>query len=213
MKKYLAIFISLIFLIPLLLALFIKEIPNNGQPSLEGTQIIYKDVKTQQSFKSEMSNLSGIGMSIKNPYFRNKKDLVFKLLTEEKQIIRTVTVNGANIPDGDFIRINFEKIPDSKNKQYVLSLDSPNTESNESLEVFLTSQKVPWLDDFYVNSQKQPYKFSMNTYHKSSNIFTNATEIFSQMLKRLFADLPFALLYLGLIGALSSYFLYLHKKN
>lgn len=205
MKTYLTVFIISIFLIPFLLSLFIKEIPNDVQPSLEATQIIYKDINARQAFKSEMDNLSGIGTSIKNPYFRNKKNLQMEISTEDNQTVRTINVNGANIPDGDFSIFMFEPIKESKNKRYFLSVSAPEAVNSDALEMFLTSQQPSWLEDFYVNSEKKDFKLSIVTYHKPANLFTIATGVLSQMLKRLVADLPFALFYFVVIGGLTGY--------
>ncbi len=205
--------IVFIFITPFLLSFLIKEVYNDVQPSLEGTQIIFKGVTALQSFRSQMDNLSGIGMSIKNPYFRNKKNITFSILSEDKQLLREITLNGMNIPDGDLIKIPFDILPNSKNKKYFLSVFSKDTENNEALEIFLTSKKTSWVGDFYINSEKQDSNFSFFTYHKSSNILTITTEIFTQLLKRLFADLPFAVFYLGLLGGLTFYLLRLKKAN
>lgn len=201
--------ISAIFLIPLVLSVFIKEIPNDVQPSLEGTQIIYKDLNVSQNFKSELDNLSGIGISIKNPYFRNHKNLTVNLFSEDKKILQTKSINGANIKDGDLLNIQFDTIRDSKNKLFILELVSLDTESNEAFEIFLTSKKTPWVGDLYINSAKQSSSLSLITYHRS-NILTIPSGIFIQLFKRLFADLPFAIIYLMLIGILS---VYLVKSN
>ncbi len=212
MKK-IYILILFIFVIPFLLSFLIKEIPNDVQPSLEGTQIIFKDLAVLQSFRPSMDNLSGIGMSIKNPYFRNKKDITFNILSENKQSLREVTINGLNIPDGDLIKISFDPVPNSKNKQYFLSILSKETTDNEAIEVFLTSKKTAWIGDLNINSEKQDSALSFITYHKSSNIFAVSFEIFTQLLKRLFTDLPFAVFYLIVIGGITFYLIRLKDTN
>ena len=213
------VYISIIFvlfavlLLPFLLSFFIKDIPNDTQPSLEGTQIIYKEVTASQYFISKMNNLSGFGMSIKNPYFRNRKNLTLNLYSEDKKLLRTINLNGANIPDGDFIKIQFEPIRDSKDMKYYFQFLAPDTESSESPEVFLTSQKRLWVGDLYINSKKQDSNFSFIIYYKSSNLLTTSSEIFIQWGKRLFADLPFALFYSFLILSLSSYLVWHKLRN
>lgn len=211
MKTYLTFFIFSIILIPFLLSLFIKEIPNDSQPSLEGTQIIYKGVVVLQSFTSEIDNLSGLGMSIKNPYFRNRKDLTLNIL-DGKQVIRTITINGANIPDGDLLKIQFDPVINSDNKKYSFELIASNTPDGEALEVFLTSRKASWIGDFYVNSEKQDATLSFFTYHKPSNVLITSSEIFISLVKRLFADLPFAIFYIVLVGGLAGYLVYPRKN-
>lgn len=202
----------LFLLIPFFLSFLIREIPNDIQHSLEGTQMIYKDFTVTQYFTSQLSNLSGIGTSIKNPDFRNRKDLILNLYSDDKSLVRTVNLNGANILDGDFIVIRFEPISNSKGKKYSIQFSAPESESSESLEIFLSSQKPSWIEDLYINANKSDSKIPFVTYHRPSNVLSIAREVFVQVLKRLFADLPFAISYILLIGILITYLFYLRKK-
>lgn len=201
------------FLIFFLLSLMIREIPNDIQPSLEGTQMIYKDVVVKQFFTSEMDNLLGIGTSIKNPNFRNRKSLILNLYSDDQELLRTVTLNGLNIPDGDFIKIRFQPIKDSRGKKYLLQLSAPEASSEESLEIFLTSQNPKWMGNLQVNSNNSDGKMSFITYHKPMNFLTVYAGIFIQTIKRFFADLPFAFLYIFAICFLVCWLVYLKRKD
>lgn len=198
-KLTLVFILFALLLLPLLLSLFIKNIPNDIQPSLEGTQIIYKDLTVAQSFISNTANLSGIGMSIKNPYLRNKKSLILNLQKEDRSVVRSVNLNGVNILDGDFMKISFNPIPDSAGKRYYLELLAPDSESQESLEIFMTSKKPSWLKDLYVNGEVKDTALSVVTYHKGTNLLAIPIGIFINWGKRLFEDLPFTAVYLFLI--------------
>lgn len=208
-----AVIIFLVFLIPFILSLAVSEVPNDIQPSLEGTQMIDKDITVSQFFVSTMDNLSGIGTSIKNPNFRNHKALIFNLYSEGNNKIRTVNLNGANILDGDFMKIKFTPVNNSKGKKFSFSLSAPDVNSEESLEVFLTSQKPYWIEDLDINSNKSQEKIPFVTYHKNANILSVASTIFIQLFIRLFADLPFALFYILLIGSLIGCLFYIKKKD
>src|SRR3989344_7026524 len=109
MKKQITVTIIFIFclvvLLPLGLTFGIKYVPSGTQPPLGNTQKIYKDVVLAQSFVSLESNLSGIGVSIKNPNFANKKNLNISLLDNENKLVRSIVLNGKNIGDGDFVKI------------------------------------------------------------------------------------------------------------
>ena len=199
-------------LIPLLLSFLIREIPNDIQASLEATQMISKDLVITQFFTSQMDNLSGIGTSIKNPNFRNHKKLLFNLL-EDKAILRTVVLNGSSISDGDFMKIKFEPISNSKDKKYSFQLSAPDATSEDSLEIFLTSQKPSWIGELYANSSKSDLKIPFITYHKRSNLLSVSNTIFIQNIQKLFADLAFAVFYAILIGGLVGYLLHLNKKK
>lgn len=202
-----------ILLIPFLLSLLIKEIPNDIQPSLEGTQMLTKDTILLQQFTSKMDNLSGIGTSIKNPYFRNKKDLILILYDEDKNLLKRITLNGANVADGDFIIIRFDPIIRSKDKKYSFELLAPDVENKEALEIFLSSQKPSWIGDLYINSQKNESKIPFITYHRPANLLSISSQIFIQWGKRLFADLPFAVLYVLLLVGLIGYLFYTKRSD
>lgn len=212
MKIYLIIFILAIFLIPFLLPFLIKEIPNDSQPSLEGTQMIDKDAKVTQFFISNMENLSGFGMSIKNPYYRNKKELELKIYDVDKILIRKVSINGINVPDGDFIILRFDPIKDSKDKRFSFELSAPDAESSESLEIFLSPQKRVWLGDLYLNNKKVDGVIPFVAYHKVDS-FSTVIAIFTQVTQRLFKDLPFTVFYTVLIGVLAGYLVYSRKAS
>lgn len=197
----------LIFILPLLLSFLLREIPYDIQPSLEGTQIVYKGVALSQQFMTNMANLSGIGMSIKNPYFRNKKSLIVNLQSDDKSTIRSINLNGANVQDGDFMKIQFDPISDSAGKKYYLEIFAPDSESQESLEIFLTTKKPSWLRDLAINGEIKDMALSMVTYHSSLNLLATPTQVFTNWGKRFFADLPFAVIYSLLIIGLTGYLL------
>jgi len=130
----------LLFIAPGLMASFIDMVPANDQPgySVDAKISIYGERQFTQFFKSKDSNLIAVATSIKNPNLKNKKDIFFKLYDENNNLIRSTTINGMNIGDGDFIKIIFDKISDSKNKKYYFTLSSPGAGEEEIIEVFLT---------------------------------------------------------------------------
>jgi hypothetical protein len=213
MRNILITFFIAIFLIPLILSFFIKEIPNDTQASLEGTRGIYKDSPVTQFFRSNRENLSGIGTSIKNPNFRNKKDLILNLYDSDKSVVRTVTRSGYTIPDGDFIILRFTPIKDSKNKTFYFTLSSPNSESNEAFETFLSSQKIQWIGDLYINSEKSESKIPFVLYHKPNNFLSAGLGIFGQFFRRFLTDIYFAIFYLIIVGGIVSYLVYSKKSS
>src|SRR3989344_2402343 len=91
----LTIFFFAIFL-PVISTFAIRLIPSGIQPSLENTQKIYQDLTLSQSFVSLKDNLAGIGVSIKNPNFANKKDVTFNIYDKDNNLIRSVILNGKN---------------------------------------------------------------------------------------------------------------------
>ena len=99
---------TILIIIPISLSFLIKIIPNDTQPSLEGTEKIYGEKRLLQSFISLRDNLSGIGVSIKNPSLANKQDLKMEIFDGSGKILRSVKLNGRNIGDGNYVKIMFE---------------------------------------------------------------------------------------------------------
>ncbi|MBI2600840.1 hypothetical protein HYW42_02705 [Candidatus Daviesbacteria bacterium] len=194
---YSAIYLPVILLliIPLVLSLFLNNIPNDFQPSLTTTQHIYHGMDITQEFVSEDNNLVGIGMSIKNPYYRNRKDLIFSLFSAGKQELRRVVLNGKTIKDGEFVEIIFEPIKDAKNKDFIFKMSAPNVASQESLEVFLTNNSPSWSKNFFVKSDIQDTDVSFVTLHGFNNRFALYFEIIKGWIGRFFADTIFFAFY------------------
>jgi hypothetical protein len=102
-------------------------------------------------------------------------------------------------------------IPDSKDKKFYLQVSASDVEFGQSLEIFMTSQDRLWLGELDINGSKTEYNFSLITYHHVSNPLVIFFGIVSDLIKRLFTDLPFVAFYLALISALSGYMFFLKK--
>lgn len=126
MKKFLIIFLIIFFTLPGMLGFLIKDIPAFSQNSLDGTEKIYSGRKVSQEFRSDKNNLSIIGVSIKNPNLRDKNNLDMQIYSNGS-LVKTVTINGANIGDGAFIKFKFDPIIDSKDKSYLITFLSPDS--------------------------------------------------------------------------------------
>lgn len=200
-----ALVVILVLLTPAFLSLEIRKIPHGFQPSLSDSQAIDKETSIKQFFEVENNNLSAIGLSIKNPYFRNSQDLFFSLYDNQGQQIRSVTLNGKNIADGNFLIINFDPIVDSGGKTFSFTLTSPGVESASSLEVYhSTSQSSP-TDQYLVNNQLKTGTVSFIYFWSPSNPIANLLVIYRNWLTKLFQDLFFAIFYTTLITCLLGY--------
>ncbi|MDI6785142.1 MAG: hypothetical protein QMD92_00375 [bacterium] len=157
----------LLFIIPGLMAGLIDMIPAGDQPgySVDSRASIYRDRYFTQYFISKDKNLTAVATSIKNPNLKNKKNIIFNLYDDKNVLTRTTTLNGMNIEDGSFIKIIFEKIPDSKNKKYHFTLSSPDAGEEETIEVFLTGPTNEILNYIYDEVNK-PGGTPMVTFHK-----------------------------------------------
>lgn len=199
--------VSVIFMtifLPALLSLGIKNISHEFQPSLDRTQKIYGSITISQSFIAKDDHLSRIGMSIKNPNYAYKKDLLFILVDAEGKKLRDVTLNGKNIPDGEFIKFKFTPVEISKNQRLTYILSAPQARQQDALEVFLTNQKTTGVDLAYVDDE-EVNSISFVSFYKSTNPFSLIFKIYSEWFNRLVSDRYFFVIYLLSILSITVY--------
>lgn len=192
---------------PAILGFGIRKIPSGFQHSLTDTQILFSDITISQSFVAKQDRLSAVALTVKNPYFRNKKDLQF-LITSADGEFRQVTINGNNIPDGEYLYFNFAPFQSSANKTFTYTLTSPQTTPTESLEFYHSSEASDGV--YVVNGEMKEGSLSFVSYYSPENILVNGITIYRNWFWKLFQDLPFAIFYLtvlvGTIGYLSNSF-------
>ena len=204
--------IILVFIIPAILSFGIKYIPGGTQPSLGNTKKIYGEIVLSQSFISGKDNLSGIGVSIKNPNFANKKEARVNIYDDEEKLIRTVALNGQNIADGKFVKIIFEPIPSSKDKKFSWVISSPESVFEDALEIFLTDNPPLWSLDLKVSGQMEDGGLSYVTLHKVVNSTEVLGIIISGWISNLVKDTTFFVTYTLLILSLFLTLIYLKLK-
>lgn len=184
----------LVSILPIALSFGVKFIPGGIQPSLNDTKKIYGQFTYYQSFVSPKDYLTGIGVSIKNPNFANKKN-VFVSLYDGDNIIRKVILNGQNIADGKFVKLFFEPITDSLNKKFTWSIAAPDAAFDDALEVFLTDRKPLWSGEFRVNNEISEGSLSYVTLHKPKDSLEVLRLILSELALKLKADFVFFAIY------------------
>lgn len=193
----------LLIVIPISLTFAIKIIPGGVQPPLGNTKKVYGDFTLSQVFISPRDNLTGIGVSIKNPNFANKKNAFVKISDDSKKVVREVTLNGQNIADGKFVKILFEPIPNAKDKKFVWSISSTDSTFDDALEIFLTNKQPTWSKEFKVNDKVEPDGLSYVTLHKPLNSTEVLNTVIGGWIYKITQDRIFAVFYLLLIGCLS----------
>ncbi len=199
----------LVCILPALLALGIRNVPDRYQPSLDRVQEAYGDVVISQSFISTRDNISMIGLSIKNPNLENKKDISMNIYDKDNNLLRKSTLNGKSIPDGDFIKFKFPPIQDSKNKMITFSLSAPSSGKTEALEIFLTKQSISGVEylkvsPIKVDDQEASMSTSFVPFYKVSSPIALMSEIYIDWVKRFFADRIFSVVYILLIASLTA---------
>lgn len=176
----------LLFVVPGLMATLIKMIPANDQPGYGdmGRVSVYGERTFTQFFVSKNKNLTAVGTTIKNPNLKNKKDIIFDLYQENERLVRSVTLNGFNIGDGDFVKIVFEKIPESAGAKYYFTLSSPEAKQDEIIEVFLTSPTNEILSYIY-DEETHLGGAPIVTYHKPESRLETVKLVYLNLFSKL----------------------------
>lgn len=185
----------LITIVPFGLTLGIRYLPSGDQPSLGRIQKITQDTVLSQSFTSPQDNLAGIATSIKNPNFANKEDMKITILNDKDELLRTLTINGHNTGDGNFMKLTFDPIESSKGKKYSFTLSSPSSGYEKTMEVFLTKDKPAWIGQLKANNNEKSENISFITLHKVRSPFEIFPIIFSSWLSRFTKDINFFIFY------------------
>lgn len=214
--------ITIIFLslfLPGMLTFGISNIPQNDQPSLDRTQKLYGDLMVSQVFMSTANNLSGIGLSIKNPNLLNKKDVILSIYAEDGILLRTVSLNGARIADGKFVKFRFAPIKISENRQFLFTLTAPSTsreeaDENRALEVFLANQQPSNVFNLTIGDKIiSGSSVSYVAFYKPPYPTYVLENIYSKWIRNFVADLPFFIIYMVLIFTLAGLLLYRFSKS
>lgn len=191
-KKFIILTITfvlfMITVLPVFLTFLIKIIPGSIQPSLTTTKKIYQEYAYYQSFISPEENLAGIGVSIKNPNFINKKTLYFNLYDDRNKVSRTITLNGQSIADGKFVRIFFEPVRNSKKQMFSWFISSPDSTVDDAMEIFLTDQFPKWSLELKTKSEVFDRNFSYVTLHKPTSLFDVFNRVLTTWSAHILAD-------------------------
>lgn len=200
--KFNVLFVLLLLLIiPFLLSFKLHTLPDRLQPGLKGTERIYKDHILSQGFLSNSDNLSGVGLSIKNPNFSNKNELVYLIKDSDGNTVRIGSINGRNIPDGDFIVLKFEPVTNSKNRQFYFELSSPTSPENESFEVYFSEEDNFAEQKLKTDGRPTNLNLAYVIYYTQNSqvlVFLNVAELF---VSRFFRDTTFFVFYTLLIAS------------
>lgn len=191
-------------ILPLCATFAIKVIPGGIQPSLGNTIKIYGQYVYSESFISPADNLTGIGVSIKNPNFANKKKTIVNLYDDKDKLIKEVTLNGRNIADGKFVKILFEPITNSKDKKFTWSISSSESTFEDALEIFLTDKRPTWSLDFRVNNKPLQSGMSYITLHRPETNITVLQMVIADWMNKIKGDSIFFLNYFLLLLILVS---------
>lgn len=180
--------LGLVLAIPTILSMGLKMIPINTQPGFNNDirASIYRDRVFVQKFTAKENNLTAIGMSIRNPNLKNKKDIVFNLINLDGSIIRGVTINGMNLEDGSFTKFVFEPISDSAGKEYLFTISTPAAGPEETIELFIIgTDEASGIAEYSYMGESFPGGTSIVQYVKPKSKLTTIKEVYSNLISRL----------------------------
>lgn len=181
----------MVFILPGALAYGIKMIPDTDQPGYNSDARIgvYGLRTLTQKFIAPSNNLTAIGTSIRNPNLSNKKSIILSLYDIDGNLIRTSTINGLNVPDGEFVKFVFDPIADSKGKTYTFTLASPNAGSDDQIAVFYIgndsgSPAPNWIVEYTYDQKIHQGGLPMVTFYKPSSHLEVVKMVYSGLLSR-----------------------------
>lgn len=178
--------VFLVAVVPSFFALALDMIPASDQPGYNSDKrlSIYGTREVIQKFVSQEENLSAIGMSIRNPNLKNKKEIILNLY-ENDNLIRTSILNGQNLEDGDFVKFVFPVVADSRRKTYTFVISTPLAGAEETIEVFYTDVPSTYIIEFTYDGKTYEGGLPIVTFHKPNNKFGVLKEVYFNLFSRL----------------------------
>jgi 4-amino-4-deoxy-L-arabinose transferase-like glycosyltransferase len=145
--KFSALPIFLFLVVIVLCAVFVKLPFDSTQQLFFNRSVgeIYGQREVGQTFESVKSNLSAVSFKIATFGDReNNKDVIFELRKgiSDKEPLRTVTVNAKNFSDHRFYQFNFSPVADSKDKNFYVSLRSPESFEGNAITIDYKNEDV-----------------------------------------------------------------------
>jgi hypothetical protein len=200
-SAYITVFVIAIVSLPLLSSFLIGHVSYDYQPSLDKTQKLDSSTSLSQSFVAKDSLLTGIGMSIKNPNFTNKTDVIIQVYDQNKVKLGEGVLNGANIADGDFVKFNLSQILLNVGQKYFFELSSPATPKETPYGVYLSANSD--FENYLVNGVVDEGSISYVAFYKPQSHTGLVLKIYKGWFAKLFSDKPFFYFYGGLLLVLS----------
>jgi len=186
------IVLTTVFVVPCLLVFGVRYIKGMEEESTGVVKSVYQNEVLSMNFKTGSRSLTGVGVGIKNPDLRNKKDIFLAVYALDGSLIRESVVNGNVIPDGEFIKFIFDPIPATFSGEVRFVLSAPTASSSDALQIYLA------------RGNEEP---AITPLYQVDSIPGLLISIYSGWFEKLLADRIFAAVYLVTLGSLSIYVL------
>mgnify|MGYP001594425174 CR=1 FL=1 len=214
MKKIVISFTVVIFFLMILSGMFLVKryrIDLNQEYIDDHLLLRHGSVLTQK-FKARHNNLSTIKtLEATNPIINNKaanqEPLRFVLKEEQTGlVVRSLDFSGANVGEQEKLQMSFVSIADSKNKVYLLSIESLSSPSAKLVpEIKFSFSRKAELDGGYgMISLAEPWikgNLAVRTYYKDRLLFLSCDSMID-FFNRLQSDREFVVFYLVVILSL-----------
>lgn len=179
----------------------IKQESYNSAIPAWGEQII------GQTFKANNDNLSIVKVfTFRSPHgvegkakAKNFEQIVFHLREENSnQDLRTINFSGSNVFDGDWLRLQFAPITDSKGKNYYFFFESKNSTQENAINLANSTTDVYELGSTVVSDEISAGDLRFQAFY--SRPFKSLTrDIFSDFSTKFRSDLTFSVFWIFLI--------------
>ncbi|MFC2161466.1 hypothetical protein ACFLRX_07430, partial [Acidobacteriota bacterium] len=174
------IFIILFILMQLFLIFFKRhfaldlDITPNNQPSPN----IYQKERVGQTFTAKRNGLTRIDIMLGTHGRNNDKDIMFILREKgpERKIVRSINFNASTITNNLYYPLEFKPIRESKDKEYIFILQSPESTYENSICVWTNSNNIYSEGDFIYNNSPVQGDLIFRAYSKRP-VFSELTRI------------------------------------
>ena len=197
---YTIIFVLTVVGLPFLSSFLVRYVSFDYQPSLDKTQRLDGFTTISQNFVASAKKLVAIGMSIKNPNFTNKTDVIIQVYDQNKVKLGEGVLNGANIADGDFVKFNLTQIPLEVGNEYYFTLTSPSTPEEFPYGVYISDSSK--YENHLRNEIEDNGAVSFVSFYKPDSHTALVADIYKKWFNKLLGDRPFFYFYSGVIVTL-----------
>jgi hypothetical protein len=112
----------------------------NDSPALPGIEI-YGNTAIGQTFTSRYNDLNSVDVLMQNDGRANSNGVLFHLKASPTSgDIAMVTMSAADIVNNKYHSFKFPTIPDSKDRTYYFSIESPQSNPGDAVTVLLNSE-------------------------------------------------------------------------
>jgi hypothetical protein len=198
-----AVIVSVYVLISFPAPMINQDTINQPIGEISGSRIV------GQSFMANGNGLTRIDIKMATYARTNTKDVTFYLReANSTEDLARVKINAQQIKDNSFHHFEFDPIPDSNGKSYILSIQSPESKPGNSITVWYSTNDVYPNGTALVNSTPIEGDLSFRVYYDIPRL-----DILSFSFRKFTTDIAFAVTYTILVGVIVLGIVWLYVKH